>query len=233
MMQRAHCEIIATGFLKHLFETIPLLIGERLQADNDIFAFDWGIFEKENAEDVSTTRAVFAALLQHLPDVTETINWEIGRMTLCRMKYSECYFLTFCRVLDAMLFRSSEARDIFSSKAQDMVSAYYSQEAEQTQRFETAAQLLANPTQWEDLVAESSKDMEAIAFEFKRDFPGFIHNRLGLHRGDSLRFRQYLRRHGQLKTLSQNERGQNGHSASHVVFPLPIGCAEVKNLVNN
>ncbi len=248
MMQRAHCEIVATGFAKHPFETIPLLIGERLPADNAIFAFDWDAFERAHPEDVATLRAAFATLLQHLPDVAETINWEISRMTLNGMKYSECYFLTFCEVLDSMLFRSSEARDIFSSKAQDMVSAYYSQETEQTQRFETAAQLLANPAQWKDLVAKSSKDMksnhlgfcvkldediEAIAFELKRDFPEFIHNRLGLRRGDSLQFRQYLRRHGQLKSLAQNKRGRTGQPISHVVFPLPIGCAEAKNLVNS
>lgn len=248
MMQQAHCEIVATGFAKHPFRTIPLLIGERLPADNAIFAFDWDVFERAHPEDVATLRAAFAALLQHLPDVTETINWEISRMTLNGMKYSECYFLTFCEVLDSMLFRSSEARDIFFSKAQDMVSAYYSQETEKFKRFETAAQLLTNPAQWKDLVAKSSKDMkpnhlgfhvkldgnvEAIAFELNHDFPELMHNRLGLHRGDSLQFRKYLRRHGQLKCPSQNERGRNRLPASHVVFPLPIGCAEAKNSVNN
>lgn len=44
MMQQAHCEIVATGFAKHPFRTIPLLIGERLPADNAIFAFDWDVF---------------------------------------------------------------------------------------------------------------------------------------------------------------------------------------------
>ena len=129
-----------------------------------------------------------------------------------------------------------------------MVSAYYSQETEKFKRFETAAQLLTNPAQWKDLVAKSSKDMkpnhlgfhvkldgnvEAIAFELNHDFPELMHNRLGLHRGDSLQFRKYLRRHGQLKCPSQNERGRNRLPASHVVFPLPIGCAEAKNSVNN
>ncbi len=248
MMQRAHCEIIATGFAKHPFQTIPLLVGERLPADNAIFAFDWNAFERAHPEDITVLRAAFAALLQHLPDVVKTINWEIGRMTLNGMKYSECYFLIFCKVLDSMLFHSLETRDIFSGKAQDMVSAYYSQEAEQAQRFETAAQLLANPAQWKDLVAESAKDMEphhlgfcvkldgnmeGIAFELNDDFPKFIHNRLGLRQGDSLQFRKYLRTHGQLKALAQNKRGRTGQPISHVVFSLPIGCEETKNPVNN
>lgn len=48
-VQNSHCELLDSGISKHPLNTLPLLTGDALPAENAIFALDWPTFEKRQS----------------------------------------------------------------------------------------------------------------------------------------------------------------------------------------
>ncbi len=238
-MQRANCEIIATGFAKHPFQTLPLLVGNTLPADNVLIAVNWPVFESANPEHIAIIRAATEyAVWQPKECLTARLNQKILHLTLDGHRYADAYLLAFAQALDEEVFIPTSGAswpDHFTRKVQAMLAAVQDQRTEQLQRFECAAAILDSTLQLSDVIAPSAKEMgpnhlgfqykgksdsPSIAFELNTNFPKFISQRLSLLDSDSLAFRQYLLSRGVLKQVSSKVRGHNGESISHVLFPI-------------
>ncbi len=238
-IQRANYEIIATGFAKHPFKTIPLLVGNTLPADNVILAVDWPTFESSTPEHIAIIKAAMEYAVWE-PDecLAAKINRLILNLNLNGRRYADAYLLALAKALDEELFTPSfgaSPPDHLTRKVQAMLMVIQDQRAEQLQRFERATAILMDVRKMPDIVAPSAKEMEPhhlgflypdsngsprVAFELKTDFPQLISRRLSLLDSDSLAFRQYLLNRGVLKEVSTNARGRDGRSCSHVLIPI-------------
>ena len=63
-VQNSHCELLDSGISKHPLNTLPLLTGDALPAENAIFALDWPTFENVNPAHVAVLRNAFGALMR-------------------------------------------------------------------------------------------------------------------------------------------------------------------------
>ncbi len=63
-IQNTHCELLSLGIAKHPLNTLPILVGDALPAENAIFALDWPAFENVNPEHVAVLRNAFGSLMQ-------------------------------------------------------------------------------------------------------------------------------------------------------------------------
>lgn len=235
-MQRAHCEVIATGFAQHPLQTLPLLTGTALPAENSIFAFDWPTFEAVEPQDVTVVRTAFAAMLQQLPVVVDALNSRIGNLALDGRRYAEAYFLASAHVFDAFLFRDPRCFGTLFQQAEAMVSTVHDQEAERLHRFDAAIDLLGDIASDHALIADSAAQLRSngglgfwyennsherkAAFDLNEDFPVLLEAKLGLRASDSEAFRQYLRQRGYISELSKNVRGRKGTPCTHVLIAL-------------
>lgn len=234
MMQRAHCCLIATGMSKHPLSTVPLLIGEALPASNVVFAMDWPSFEAAEPEHLNVVKNGVSRLLQNTYDLKVAFEEEFQRLSLDGCRYCDAYFLLAAKIFDRGLFAGKAYRGTLLRRAEEMLVTMGDQRAERLKRFERAAAILKDESQYIDTVAPSANAMGeelafrystsagrmGIAFELKSDFPLFIRRRLGLTEEDSLAFRSYLRELRLVEAVSRNIRGRTGESTSHVlIFP--------------
>ena len=234
-MQRAHSELIATGFAKHPLRTLPLLTGTALPAGNVILALDWPVFTAANPDDLAVLRQAFGAMLRDPQGVADRLNHAVRRMTLYGRPYAEVYLETATAVLDKRLFGNTAQSGTLVWRVDEMIARHHVHQAEQQRRFDRALAclpgLLADP----DIVAENVKTLREqgglgfryttkdgglyAAFELGEDFSALL-KKLGLCADDGIAFRELLLRHGSISEMSRNVRGRSGNSCSHVLITL-------------
>lgn len=234
-MQRAQCELIATGFVKHPLRTVPLLTGTALPADNVMLALDWQAFTAADPDDFAALRQAFGAMLHHPEAVADRLHHAVRRMALDGRPYAETYLQTAAAVFDGLLFGDTAQAGTLIRRVDEMVARHRDQQAAQQCRFDRALSclpgLLADP----DIVAENVKALhqqgglgfryatkdggQYAAFELGEDFPVLL-QRLGLRADDSASFRECMLQRGSIREMSRNARGRSGSPCSHVLIAL-------------
>lgn len=234
-MQRAHCALIATGFVKHPLQTVPLLTGAALPADNVLLALDWPTFTAADPEDFAALRHALGAMLHHPEAVTDRLTDAIRRMALDGRPYAETYLRTAAAVFDEMLLGDTAQAGTLTGRVDEMITHHRDQQAERQRRFDRALACLPDLLDDPDIVAEDVKTLreqgglgfryatkdggQFAAFELGEDFPVLL-QRLGLRTDDSTSFREFLRQHDLIREASRNVRGRSGDSISHVLIAL-------------
>ena len=234
-MQRAHCELIATGFAKHPLRTLPLLTGAALPAGNVILALDWPVFTAADPDDLAALRQAFGAMLRDPQGVADRLDRAIHRMALDGRPYAEIYLETATAVLDERLFGQTAQAGTLERRICELIDRHRDQQAEQQRRFDCALACLPGLLTDPDIVAENVKALreqgglgfryttkdggQFAAFELGEDFPALL-RKLGLRVDDSTSFREFLRQHDLIREASRNIRGRSGESCSHVLIGL-------------
>ena len=238
-VQNSHCELLKGGIAKHPLNTMPIIIGDALPAENAIFALDWPAFENVNPEHVAVLRKTFGSLMKDAERLAAFISGHIERLSLDGVHYEQAYLWVVARELDDGLFGVTEHTGPLTDWAQRLIAAREDQQAERQRRFAMALDILRDTAQYASLIASDALKMTPeqfgfryvdsqgdvfIAFELKEDFPKFMTQRLGLRAGDSLEFRRYLIQNSMMKNMAKNVRGRSRDSISHALICLPGGC---------
>lgn len=238
-VQNSHCELLKGGIAKHPLNTMPIIIGDALPAENAIFALDWPTFENVNPAHIAVLRNAFGSLMKDAERLAAFISAHIERLSLDGVQYEQAYLWVVARELDDALFGVTEHTGPLTDWAQRLVTTREDQQAERQRRFAMALDIVRDTTQYDSLVAPDASEMTPeqlgfrytdsqgetfIAFELKEDFPKFMTRRLGLRAGDSVEFRRYLVQNGIMKTVSKNVRGRSRDSISHALICLSTGC---------
>lgn len=236
-MQNRHCELLACGLATHPLQTMPILIGEALPAENAVFALDWPVFETVEPENITVLRKAFGSLLQHAERLADNISERITHhLALDGIPYEQAYLWAVAQVLDTALFRNTERAGTLVSWAQNLMAARENQQTERLRRFALAADIVRDVARYDELIASAAQEMqpehlgfrytdsnggEFIAFELGEDFIKFITKRLGLRAGDSIEFRRHLVQNGLMKQVLKTARGRSRESVPHALI-----CAE-------
>ena len=238
-VQNSHCELLDSGISKHPLNTLPLLTGDALPAENAIFALDWPTFENVNPAHVAVLRNAFGALMKNAERLAALISEHIGWLALDGIRYEQAYLWAIAQELDGELFGVTEHTGPLTDWVQHLIATRENQQAERQRRFAMALDIVRDTTQYDSLVAPDASEMTPeqlgfrytdsqgdtfIAFELKEDFPKFMTRRLGLRASDSVEFRRYLVQNGIMKTVSKNVRGRSRDSISHALICLSTGC---------
>lgn len=238
-VQNSHCELLKGGIAKHPLNTMPIIIGDALPAENAIFALDWPTFENVNPAHIAVLRNAFGSLMKDAERLAAFISAHIERLSLDGVQYEQAYLWVVARELDDALFGVTEHTGPLTDWAQRLVATREDQQAERQRRFTMALDIVRDTAQYDSLVAPDASEMTPeqlgfhytdsqgdtfIAFELKEDFPKFMTWRLGLRAGDSVEFRRYLVQNGIMKTVSKNVRGRSRDSISHALICLSTGC---------
>lgn len=234
-MQRAHSELIATGFAKHPLRTLPLLTGTALPAGNVLLALDWPTFTAADPEDFAALRQAFGAMLRNPQGVADRLNRAVRRMALDGRPYAETYLQTAAAVFDESLLGGTAQAGALTRRVDAMITHHRDQQAERQRRFDRALACLPDLLDDPDIVAEDVKTLreqgglgfryatkdggQFAAFELGEDFPVLL-RRLGLRTDDSTSFREFLRQHDLIREASRNVRGRDGTSCSHALIVL-------------
>lgn len=239
LMQNRHCELLACGIAKHPLNTLPLLTGNALPAENAIFALDWPTFENANPEHIAVLRNAFGSLMKSAEHLAAYISAHIERLSLDGVRYEQAYLWAIAQEFDEGLFGVTEHTGPLTDWAQCLIATRKDQQAERQRRFAMALDILRDTAQYDSLIAPDASKMTPdqlgfqytdsqgdtfIAFALKEDFPQFMSQRLGLRAGDSTEFRRYLVQNGIMKTVSKNIRGRSRDSISHALICLPSDC---------
>lgn len=238
-IQNKHCELLARGIAKHPLNTLPVIVGDALPAENAIFALDWPTFENANPEHIAVLRNAFGSLMKDAERLAAFISAHIERLSLDGVHYEQTYLWVVARELDDGLFGVTEHTGPLTDWAQRLVATREDQQAERQRRFAMALDIVRDTAQYDSLVAPDASEMTPeqlgfhytdsqgdtfIAFALKEDFPQFMSQRLGLRAGDSVEFRRYLLNNSMMKTVSKNVRGRSRLSISYALICLPDGC---------
>lgn len=238
-IQNKHCELLARGIAKHPLNTLPVIVGDTLPAENAIFALDWPTFENANPEHIAILRNAFGSLMKNAERLAALISEHIGWLALDGIRYEQAYLWAIAQELDDALFGITEHTGPLTDWAQRLIATREDQQAERQRRFAMALDLLRDTALYASLIAPDTSEMTPeqlgfqyidsqgdafIAFELKEAFPKFMTRRLGLRAGDSVEFRRYLLNNGMMKTVSKNVRGRSRDSISHALICLSSGC---------
>ena len=99
-VQNSHCELLDSGISKHPLNTLPLLTGDALPAENAIFALDWPTFENVNPAHVAVLRNAFGALMKNAERLAALISEHIGWLALDGIRYEQAYLWAIAQELD-------------------------------------------------------------------------------------------------------------------------------------
>lgn len=238
-IQNKHCELLARGIAKHPLNTLPVIVGDTLPAENAIFALDWPTFKNANPEHIAILRNAFGSLMKNAERLAALISEHIGWLALDGIRYEQAYLWAIAQELDDALFGITEHTGPLTDWAQRVIATREDQQAERQRRFAMALDIVRDTAQYASLIAPDASEMTPeqrgfrytdsqgdtfIAFELKEDLPKFMTRRLGLRAGDSTEFRRYLVQNGIMKTVSKNVRGRSRDSISHALICLPDGC---------
>lgn len=238
-IQNKHCELLARGIAKHPLNTLPVIVGDALPAENAIFALDWPTFENANPEHIAVLRNAFGSLMKRAERLAAYISAHIERLSLDGVRYAQAYLWAIAQELDGELFGVTEHTGPLTDWAHRLIATREDQQAERQRRFAMALDIVRDTAQYASLIAPGASEMTPeqlgfrytdsqgdtfIAFELKEDFPKFMTRRLGLRAGDSVEFRRYLIQNGIMKTVSKNVRGRSRDSISHALICLSIDC---------
>lgn len=233
-MQRAYYSFCALGIARHPFATCPIMIGDKLPAENTLLAINWKTSDAVNTEDARVLSATIINMFFDTKQLADEFTIHMSNLHLNNGKYSTGYLLRAASFFDKKIF-SGDGEGVFFQRMKECVSAIKTQEEEQVARFQRAANILKDITQLEDIIADDAKSMSVdhlgfryspngspaqIAFELNDDFVSLITMRLGLQESDSEAFRKFLRDNGMIDKLSKTVRGRSGEAVSHVLIRL-------------
>lgn len=237
-IQNTHCELLSLGIAKHPLNTLPIIVGDALPAENAIFALDWPTFENADPAHVAVLRKTFGSLMKDAERLAAFISGHIERLSLDGVRYGQAYLWAVSQEFDDALFGITERTGPLTDWAQRLVATREDQQAERQRRFAMALDIVRDTAQYASLIAPDASEMTPeqlgfwytdsrgetfIAFELKEDFPKFMTRRLGLRASDSVEFRRYLLNNGMMKTVSKNVRGRTRDSISHALICLSNG----------
>ena len=103
-IQNTHCELLDSGIAKHPLNTLPLLTGDALPAENAIFALDWPAFENVNPEHIAVLRNAFGSLMKDAERLAALISEHIGWLALDGIRYAQAYLWAIAQEFDDALF---------------------------------------------------------------------------------------------------------------------------------
>lgn len=108
LMQNRHCELLACGIAKHPLNTLPVIVGDALPAENAIFALDWPTFENVNPEHIAVLRNAFGSLMKSAKHLAAYISAHIERLSLDGVRYEQAYLWAIAQEFDDELFGVTE-----------------------------------------------------------------------------------------------------------------------------
>lgn len=247
LMQTAQIDLVEADRSPGVLQTVPLLIGTALPADNVALTMEWNTFEHIDRTAVHFLSQVLTEKFGRLDAAVARLEQELLPLRLSEHTYLAAHFLAASRAVDHILFDETEWRGTLVEQAEKLVETIDASEDNRLRRYADAATLLQERQQLEPYVAESADDMteqhlgflyldkdgnQWLAFSLD-DFAALI-EKFGLLAADSLPFRKYLTELGFMTSASGKARGRDKKSSTHVLLHAEkcgYGCGIPQNEV--
>ena len=247
LMQTAQIDLVEADRSPGVLQTVPLLIGTALPADNVALTMEWNTFEHIDRTAVHFLSQVLTEKFGRLDAAVARLEQELLPLRLSEHTYPAAHFLAASRAVDHILFDETEWRGTLVEQAEKLVETIDASEDNRLRRYAAAATLLQERQQLEPYVAESADDMteqhlgflyldkdgnQWLAFSLD-DFAALI-EKFGLLAADSLPFRKYLTELGFMTSASGKARGRDKKSSTHVLLHAEkcgYGCGIPQNEV--
>lgn len=245
LMQTAQIDLVEADRSPGVLQTVPLLIGTALPADNVALTMEWNTFEHIDRTAVHFLSQVLTEKFGRLDAAVARLEQELLPLRLSEHAYPAAHFLAASRAVDHILFDETEWRGTLVEQAEKLVETIDASEDNRLRRYADAATLLQERQQLEPYVAESADDMteqhlgflyldkdgnQWLAFSLD-DFAALI-EKFGLLAADSLPFRKYLTELGFMTSASGKARGRDKKSSTHVLLHAEkcgYGCGIPQN----
>lgn len=245
LMQTAQIDLVEADRSPGVLQTVPLLIGTALPADNVALTMEWNTFEHIDRTAVHFLSQVLTEKFGRLDAAVARLEQELLPLRLSEHTYPAAHFLAASRAVDHILFDETEWRGTLVEQAEKLVETIDASEDNRLRRYADAATLLQERQQLEPYVAESADDMteqhlgflyldkdgnQWLAFSLD-DFAALI-EKFGLLAADSLPFRKYLTELGFMTSASGKARGRDKKSSTHVLLHAEkygYGCGISQN----
>lgn len=245
LMQTAQIDLVEADRSPGVLQTVPLLIGTALPADNVALTMEWNTFEHIDRTAVHFLSQVLTEKFGRLDAAVARLEQELLPLRLSEHTYPAAHFLAASRAVDHILFDETEWRGTLVEQAEKLVETIDASEDNRLRRYADAATLLQERQQLEPYVAESADDMteqhlgflyldkdgnQWLAFSLD-DFAALI-EKFGLLAADSLPFRKYLTELGFMTSASGKARGRDKKSSTHVLLyaeKCGYGCGISQN----
>lgn len=245
LMQAAQIDLVEADRSPGVLQTVPLLIGTALPADNVSLTMEWNTFEHIDRTAVHFLSQVLTEKFGRLDAAVARLEQELLPLRLSEHTYPAAHFLAASRAVDHILFDETEWRGTLVEQAEKLVETIDASEDNRLRRYADAATLLQERQQLEPYVAESADDMteqhlgflyldkdgnQWLAFSLD-DFAALI-EKFGLLAADSLPFRKYLTELGFMTSASGKARGRDKKSSTHVLLHAEkcgYGCGISQN----
>ena len=245
LMQTAQIDLVEADRSPGVLQTVPLLIGTALPADNVALTMEWNTFEHIDRTAVHFLSQVLTEKFGRLDAAVARLEQELLPLRLSEHTYPAAHFLAASRAVDHILFDETEWRGTLVEQAEKLVETIDASEDNRLRRYADAATLLQERQQLEPYVAESADDMteqhlgflyldkdgnQWLAFSLD-DFAALI-EKFGLLAADSLTFRKYLTELGFMTSASGKARGRDKKSSTHVLLHAEkcgYGCGISQN----
>ena len=245
LMQAAQIDLVEADRSSGVLQTMPLLIGTALPADNVALTMEWNTFEHIDRTAVHFLSQVLTEKFGRLDAAVARLEQELLPLRLSEHTYPAAHFLAASRAVDHILFDETEWRGTLVEQAEKLVETIDASEDNRLRRYADAATLLQERQQLEPYVAESADDMteqhlgflyldkdgnQWLAFSLD-DFAALI-EKFGLLAADSLPFRKYLTELGFMTSASGKARGRDKKSSTHVLLHAEkcgYGCGIPQN----
>ena len=245
LMQTAQIDLVEADRSPGVLQTVPLLIGTALPADNVALTMEWNTFEHIDRTAVHFLSQVLTEKFGRLDAAVARLEQELLPLRLSEHTYPAAHFLAASRAVDHILFDETEWRGTLVEQAEKLVETIDASEDNRLRRYADAATLLQERQQLEPYVAESADDMteqhlgflyldkdgnQWLAFSLD-DFADLI-EKFGLLAADSLPFRKYLTELGFMTSASGKARGRDKKSSTHVLLHAEkcgYGCGISQN----
>ena len=247
LMQTAQIDLVEADRSPGVLQTVPLLIGTALPADNVALTMEWNTFEHIDRTAVHFLSQVLTEKFGRLDAAVARLEQELLPLRLSEHTYPAAHFLAASRAVDHILFDETEWRGTLVEQAEKLVETIDASEDNRLRRYAAAATLLQERQQLEPYVAESADDMteqhlgflyldkdgnQWLAFSLD-DFAALI-EKFGLLAADSLPFRKYLTELGFMTSASGKARGRDKTSSTPVLLHAEkcgYGCGIPQNEV--
>ena len=247
LMQTAQIDLVEADRSPGVLQTVPLLIGTALPADNVALTMEWNTFEHMDRIAVRFLSQVLTEKFGRLDAAVARLEQELLPLRLGEHTYPAAHFLAASRAVDHILFDETEWRGTLLEQAKKLVETIDASEDNRLRRYADAATLLQERQQLEPYVADSADDMteqhlgflyldkdgnQWLAFRLD-DFVALI-EKFGLLAADSLPFRKYLTELGFMTSASGKARGRDKKSSTHVLLHAEkcgYGCGIPQNEV--
>lgn len=245
LMQTAQIDLVEADRSPGVLQTVPLLIGTALPADNVALTMEWNTFEHIDRTAVHFLSQVLTEKFGRLDAAVARLEQELLPLRLSEHTYPASHFLAASRAVDHILFDETEWRGTLVEQAEKLIETIDASEDNRLRRYADAATLLQERQQLEPYVAESADDMteqhlgflyldkdgnQWLAFSLD-DFAALI-EKFGLLAADSLPFRKYLTELGFMTSASGKARGRDKKSSTHVLLHAEkcgYGCGIPQN----